>query len=88
MKKVKGFSYNTEKDKDVIEYIEKQPHQANYILNLIRKDMNKKNNELEYLVKKYVEELLKDKKMTIKTNQNDNITKENVMDLLNIGKVK
>lgn len=28
MKKVKGFSYDTEKDKDVIEHIEKQPTQA------------------------------------------------------------
>lgn len=61
MKKIKGFIYDTEKDKDIIEHIEKQPHQANYILNLVKKDMNKKNNEIEHLVKKYVNELLKNK---------------------------
>jgi len=85
MKKVKGFSYDTEKDKDVIEHIEKQPHQANYIIELIRKDMNNKNDEIEELVKKYVKEILKNKNIELKEN-NNRVSKDDVMDLLSIGK--
>lgn len=85
MKKVKGFSYDTEKDKDVIEHIEKQPHQANYIIELIRKDMNNKNDKIEELVKKYVKEILKDKNIELKEN-NNRVSKDDVMDLLSIGK--
>ncbi len=85
MKRVKGFSYDTEKDKDVIDYIEKQPHQANYILNLIRNDMCKKDNDIEILVRKYVEDILKDKSIKTTDNKNNKISKENVMDLLKMG---
>ena len=56
MKKTKGFSYNTETDMDVINHIRKQPHQANYILELIRADMfESKNTNIEEIVKRYVE---------------------------------
>lgn len=85
MKKVKGFSYDTEKDKDVIEHIEKQPHQANYIIGLVKKDMNNKNDKIEELVKKYVKEMLEDKNIELKEN-NNKISKNDIMDLLNIGK--
>ena len=85
MKKVKGFSYDTEKDKDVIEHIEKQPHQANYIIELIRKDMNNKNDKIEELVKKYVKEILKNKNIELK-EKNKRVSKDDVMDLLSIGK--
>lgn len=83
MKKVKGFSYDTEKDKDVIEYIEKQPHQANYIWNLVRKDMCKTESEIEELVKKYIEKYLKDKKIDIK--EESKISFDDVKNLLNLG---
>lgn len=83
MKKVKGFSYDTEKDKDVIEYIEKQPHQANYIWNLVRKDMCKTESEVEELVKKYIEKYLKDKKIDIK--EESKISFDDVKNLLNLG---
>lgn len=84
MKKIKGFSYDTEKDKDVIQYIEKQPHQANYIIELIRKDMSNKNDKIEELVKKYVKEILKDKNIETKSNEKENnISKNEVVDLLN-----
>lgn len=79
MKKVKGFTYDTEKDKDVIEYIEKQPNQSRYIWNLVRQDMNK--NSLENLVRQYVEEILKEK--NIKLDQKS-ITKNDIAQLLNI----
>lgn len=83
MKKVKGFSYDTEKDKDVIEYIEKQPHQANYIWNLVRKDMCKTESEVEELVRKYIEKYLKDKKIDIK--EESKISFDDVKNLLNLG---
>lgn len=79
MKKVKGFTYDAEKDKDVIEYIEKQPNQSRYIWNLVRQDMNK--NSLKNLVRQYVEEILKEK--NIKLDQKS-ITKNDIAQLLNI----
>lgn len=82
MKKVKGFSYDTEKDKDVIEYIQKQPHQANYIWNLVRKDMQSNNDQIEDMVRKYVEKILKEKNIEIKDKKKTNISKNEVMEFL------
>ena len=63
MNKTKGFSYDPEKDMDVINHIEKQPHQANYILSVIRSDMSKQKEEsLEAIIERCVEKLLKNKK--------------------------
>lgn len=84
MKKIKGFSYDTEADMDVIEHIEKQPLQNKYILDLVRADMNKTDNYIEDIVKKYVEKVLKDK--SVKIESADKIELNSVMDLLNIGK--
>lgn len=84
MKRVKGFSYDTETDKDVIEHIEKQPVQNKYVWNLIRNDMNKSGNEIEMLVEKYVREMLKD--MDVKKVDDNNVDINSVMDLLNLGK--
>lgn len=84
MQKTKGFIYDDELDKDIIEQIEKQPHQANYIKSLIRADMNKQDDNIELLVKKYVEKILKDK--NLKSEDNQEIELNSVMDLLNIGK--
>lgn len=85
MKKVKGFSYNTEKDMDAIRYIEKQPHQANYIIGLVRADMNKVD-DIELLVKKYVEKILKEKNIKVDNKKVDNISKDDIINLLNVGK--
>lgn len=85
MQRVKGFSYDDELDKDVIEQIEKQPHQANYIKGLVRADMYKKEgDDIEFLVKKYVEEILKDKKF--KSYDEKSIELDSVMDLINLGR--
>ena len=84
MKKIKGFSYDTEIDKDVIEHIEKQPIQNKYIWNLVRDDMSKSGNEIEKLVKKYVEEMMRD--MDIKKIEDNKVDIDSVMDLLNLGK--
>lgn len=87
MKKVKGFSYDTEKDMDIIKHIEKQPHQANYIINLVRKDIQQNSNEIENIVRKCVEKILKDKNIEIKSNENS-INKNDINQLLNIKGVK
>lgn len=84
MKKTKGFSYDTEIDADVIEHIEKQPLQNKYILDLVRADMNKSESDIEEIVKKYVEKVLKDK--NVKVEDRKRIELDSVMDLLNIGK--
>lgn len=84
MKKVKGFSYDTEIDRSVIEHIEKQPIQNKYIWNLVRDDMNKSDNEIEELVRKYVEKMLKG--MDIKKVEGNKVDINSVMDLLNLGK--
>mgnify|MGYP000995002691 CR=1 FL=1 len=87
MKKVKGFSYDTEKDMDIIKHIEKQPHQANYIINLVRKDIQQNSNEIENIVRKCVKKILKDKNIEIKSNENS-INKNDINQLLNIKGVK
>lgn len=84
MKKIKGFSYDTEKDKDVIDYIEKQPHQAKYIWNLVRDNMNQFDNEIENLVRKYIKEILKEKNIDINRTQEIKVTEKDISQLLNI----
>ena len=84
MQRTKGVAYDTETDKDVIEHIEKQPIQNKYIWDLVRSDMNKSDDNIEELVKKYVEKILKDKNLEV--NSKSKIELDNVMDLLNIGK--
>lgn len=83
MKRTKGFVYDTERDKDVIEHIESQPIQSKYIWDLVRADMNKVD-DIEELVKKYVEKILKDKNLEV--DNKNKIELNSVMDLLNIGK--
>lgn len=58
MKKVKGFSYDTIKDKDVIEQIDKQGNGSQYIKDLIREDM--KGSNIQELVRKAVDEYLEE----------------------------
>lgn len=81
--KTKGFSYHIENDRDTIKHIENQPNQSSYILNLVRKDMDGDN--LELIVKKYVEELLENKEIKSVNKKANNISKDNIVDLLNIG---
>lgn len=84
MNKTKGFSYDTEKHMDIINHIEKQPHQANYIIELVRADMYKSGNDIEELVKKYVKKYCKE--VDSKEEDGTEIGIDSVMDLLNLGK--
>lgn len=56
MRTTKGFSYDPEKDKDVIQHISKQPNGSYYIWELVRKDM--RSNNLEDTVNKLIEKYL------------------------------
>lgn len=79
MRKIKGFSYDPEKDKEVIEHINRQQNSSKYILNLVRKDMNKQEDMIEELVKKYIKKHLG----KIETLQNDNeVDIEGIMNIL------
>lgn len=44
MRKTKSFSYDEEKDKNVIQYLDKMSNASAYIVNLIKADMNKKSS--------------------------------------------
>lgn len=81
MNKVKGFSYDPEKDRDVIEHIDKQPNKSQYIWELVRRDIKKENNKIEDLVRKYIEKHLKDYRVS-KKEQNVNIA--GIADILNM----
>lgn len=71
MKKVKGFSYDTEKDKQIIDHIEKQPNGSHYIWELVRKDMQ--GSSIEEIVRREIQKYAKDinfeKKIEIDTNE-------------------
>lgn len=58
MRKIKGFSYDEERDKEVIEHINRQQNGSKYIWDLVRKDMETGN--LDDYIKNQVEEYLKD----------------------------
>ena len=81
MIKVKGFGYDTEKDKNVIEHIQKQPHQANYIWSLVRQDMNKES--IEEIVRKQIEKYLENMNLT-KKEETVSIDTEEVLNILNL----
>lgn len=85
--KIKGFSYHIVNDADAINYIEKQPNQSSYILELVRNDMNCGLNEIESLVKKYVKDMLKERNFEHSQYNNTKATKQDISQLLNIGKV-
>lgn len=43
MRRTKGFSYDIDKDKDVINHIDEQQNGSQYIWQLVRKDMKETN---------------------------------------------
>ena len=57
-RKIKGFSFDPVRDKDVIEHLGKQQNGSKYILGLINKDMQTEGLT-EVLVREYVEKYMK-----------------------------
>jgi len=82
MKKVKGFSFNTVDDKDIIDYLDEQTNQSGYIKELIRKDM--KQNNIEEIVKKQIEKYLENLNLTTKKEETVQIDTAEVMNILNL----
>lgn len=58
MKRVKGFNFDTVEDKSIIDHIEKQGNQSNYVKELVRNDM--KGSDMQELVRKAVDEYLEE----------------------------
>lgn len=58
MRKIKGFSYDPKKDRDLIRHVDKQPNKSRYIWNLVKMDMERKNKRVEKLVVKYLKKYL------------------------------
>lgn len=60
MQKVKGFTYDTERDKEVIDYIDRQGNGSKYIWSLVKKDMEE--NNVETIVRRILNEHLEKEK--------------------------
>lgn len=56
MRKTKGFSYDDEKDLDVINYLDAKHDFSGYIKQLIRDDMNK--NDIRTIIDERIEEYM------------------------------
>ncbi len=56
MRKTKGFSYDPEEDRDIIEYLDKQQNFSMYIKELVRRDMQQ--NDIEEIVRRQIEKYL------------------------------
>lgn len=83
MKKVKGFSFNTETDKNLLDHLNNQPNQSNYIKELIRKDMQ--DNSIEEIIKRHIQDYLEN--MDIKADKKEetvSIDTDEVMNILNL----
>lgn len=83
MKKVKGFSYDPVKDKDVINHLNTLPNFSYYILDLIRKDMRKESIDaiIEKKIQKYLEGMEMQKK---EMSTNMNIDKDSLLEILEL----
>ena len=83
MRKIKGFSYNPNKDNDVIMHIDKQGNGSKYVWELVRKDM--RSQSIETIVKKYVEEYLRNIELPSKASkQIIDIDTEEIKNILKI----
>lgn len=83
MRKTKGFSYDPEKDMDVIKHINKQQNGSQYIWDLVRKDMKSQENNIEHIVKKYIEKYLKNFEIKKREDTAD-IDVAGVMEIINM----
>lgn len=84
MRKIKGISYDTNKDSYLINHIEKQQNQSKYILELVRKDMESKN--IEILIEKKIKEIIGNIDLTVDKVESklDKFDTSGIGDILNI----
>jgi hypothetical protein len=57
MRIAKTFSF-TQEDKDILDFIEKQPNMSQYIKELIKTDMKNQGKNLEQLIQEYIEKYM------------------------------
>jgi len=81
MRKIKGFSYDPEKEKDIVEYINSKANGSQYIWSLVRKDMSNQEDHIENLVKRYIDKHLKG---VDRTEDKNVIDVKDVNDILSI----
>jgi hypothetical protein len=63
LRKTKSFSYDDQNDKKVIQYLESMSNASAYIVDLIKRDMNKKSDfsedqkrEIYNIIQQYIDE--------------------------------
>lgn len=83
MRKTKGFAYDPENDKDIIDHIDNQPNRSQYIRELIRKDM--KDNSIESIIQKCIERYLQNSKAAADLlQQSTNIDANDIQSILDL----
>ncbi len=73
MRKTKSFSYDEDKDKKVIEYLNAMSNSSAYIVNLIRSDMNKKSiftDEQKNEILKIIQQYVNDNELSVTKEEN------------------
>jgi len=72
------------KDKEVLDYLSKQPNQTYYIVNLIRNDMRKETIDKKTIIK-IIEEYLKDKNIAKPKNEDIKNSVNGILNLIQRG---
>ena len=86
MRRTKGFSYDPEDDKDVIDHLNKQQNFSTYIKDLVRKDM--KGNDIVEIINRQIEKYLKDfdysKEPLPSRNESFEVDSNDILSILNL----
>ena len=85
MRKIKGISYETEKDKDIIKHIDKQQNGSRYVLDLVEKDMNK--TDISTIIKREIDKYLRErniKEIEENTDAEVQINKDEILDIMGL----
>jgi hypothetical protein len=69
VRKTKGFSYDPEIDKDVINHIDSQQNGSQYVWGLVRADMSE--NSIENIVNRQIKKYLQDHEITAGSKEKD-----------------
>lgn len=82
----KSFSFDDEKDLDILNYLSNLANQSEYIKKLIRIDMEKSSTKKKLLqIKKLLDDILEENDITIKKDQK--LDKKDIKEIKNILKL-
>jgi hypothetical protein len=83
VRKTKGFSYDPDKDKDIIDHIDSQQNGSQYIWNLVKADMSE--NDIESIVKRHIEKYLQGYELQVgKENRTIDVDINEISNILNL----